>query len=370
MRKLLWWTLISVIALRLSLFLLVNKTYFLRQFDPEYFGQLYSESQYVKGELSEGGIGDDGLYAFAGYYYLFQAGDVSSVNFEHPPIGKYLIGVSIFLFKNENVINILYFILLLLVTYKMGKMVLKDNVLALIPLVLVSTDPLFLDNLIRSLLDLPFTLFFTLAVYFFLKGFNKSSNFYLSSLFWGFAFSTRFFPLIILIYLFFFFITYFYYRGQLVVFIKASFLIPIIYLVSHFSFFVYHPSVVEFVAHKKWMIAWFFGSPRILGNFLRNILTGSYIDPTGKLVVNQLWTPFLPLVSLLAVLRFRVRIIKKKSIALFTIWCLSVLYLIYATVLTTGVQKYLMHVYPLITILAVSHVLTLVKKLLKMKLIH
>lgn len=69
------------------------------------------------------GIGDDGLYAFAGYYYLFQGGDVSAVNFEHPPLGKYLIGVSIFLFGNENVINIIYFALILIITYKIGQLV-------------------------------------------------------------------------------------------------------------------------------------------------------------------------------------------------------------------------------------------------------
>lgn len=99
-----------IIALKQSIILFAGRQVFVRTFDSEYYGKIYSESRYVRGPKSIRGIGDDGLYAFAGYYYLFQGGDVSSVNFEHPPLGKYLIGVSIFLTGNERSINIVYFI--------------------------------------------------------------------------------------------------------------------------------------------------------------------------------------------------------------------------------------------------------------------
>src|SRR3989344_3460516 len=101
--------LISV--LNLTNFWFNNLNRFQKPFDFKYFSDLYSKSQYVLGEKSIGGIGDDGLYAFSGYYYFFQKGDVSAVNFEHPPLGKYLIGLSIFLFHNELFINIIYFVL-------------------------------------------------------------------------------------------------------------------------------------------------------------------------------------------------------------------------------------------------------------------
>src|SRR3989344_4258098 len=87
LNKYLFWFLIFIIIAKLSLFIFTHQQYFLRPFDADYFGKLYSESQYVIGERSVGGIGDDGLYAFAGYYYLFDRGDVSAVNFEHPPLG-------------------------------------------------------------------------------------------------------------------------------------------------------------------------------------------------------------------------------------------------------------------------------------------
>ena len=91
MKRIIWWLLFIILVGKLSFFVIQNKNFFLRPFDPVYLSDLYSKSQYVLGQKSKGGIGDDGLYAFAGYYYLFQRGDVSSVNFEHPPLGKYLI---------------------------------------------------------------------------------------------------------------------------------------------------------------------------------------------------------------------------------------------------------------------------------------
>src|SRR3990167_7825817 len=156
---------IVITSLHLINFWHINLERLKRPFDPDYFSGLYSTSQYVLGEKSKGGIGDDGLYAFAGYYYFFQQGDVSAVNFEHPPLGKYLIGLSIYLFDNELFINLVYFMLLLIVTYKTGRLYL-DKSAALLPLCILLVDPLFLDHVIRSQLDLPFTLFFVSAVYF------------------------------------------------------------------------------------------------------------------------------------------------------------------------------------------------------------
>lgn len=260
------WLIIAIICIYLGLYLLNNKNSFLGKFDSDYFGQLYSKSQYVIGELSKGGIGDDGLYAFAGYFYTFAGGDVSSVNFEHPPLGKYLIGLSILVFQNENIINILYFILLLILTYKIGQLILPDKILSLSAVLVLTFDPLFLDNLIRSLLDLPFALFFITGVYFFLEGLNRSRLFNLSFIFWGGAFSTRFFPAFIFIYLYLLLFIYIYKRKLLQAYLISSIVVPTVYLLAHISFFVYHPSLIEFLRHKKWMLNWFTGSPVILGN--------------------------------------------------------------------------------------------------------
>lgn len=355
MKSILWWFILFVIIAKLFGFIYINRNYFLRKFDPSYFGSLYSQSQYVLGPLSKGGIGDDGLYAFAGYYYLFQKGDISSVNFEHPPLGKYLIGLSILLFGNENVINIIYFLLLLLVTYRFGLIILKNKLESLISVLLLSIDPLFLDNLLRSLLDLPFTLFFMLGVYFFLLGLRSIKYLCLSMFFWGVAFSTRFFPSLFLIYSSMLFIFFCYYQRKLIHFVIASFLIPGVYFISHISFFSYHPSLIEFLKHKRWMLSWFSGSIVNVGNIWRNIFTGYYVDSTGILVSNQYWTQLIPIIIILAITRWRRSLLNQKNFDLIFVYILSVMYLIYVTFLTGGLQKFIMPVYPLLTILAISN---------------
>lgn len=355
MNKFLWFVILTGIMIKLSIYIASNQNYFLRKFDPVNMGNLYSQSQYVIGERSKGGIGDDGLYAFAGYYYLFQKGDISSVNFEHPPLGKYLIGLSILLFGNENIINIIYFLFLLLLTYKLSQILLSNRILSVLSVGILSLDPLFLDNLVRSLLDLPFTLFFVGGLYFFLLGLKKSGFLYLSFIFWGAAFSTRFFPAMVLIYLYMLLVILIYKRRSLAEYLKASFLLPAVYLVSHISFFVYHPSLIQFLRHKKWMLAWFTGTPVILGNIWRNIFTGTYLDSTKKLAVNNLWTPVISSVVVLAVIIFRKNIFDKQKQNLLIIYGLSIIYLLYLTVLTGGLQKFLMPIYPILIILAVSN---------------
>ncbi|EKE20449.1 MAG: hypothetical protein ACD_7C00580G0001 [uncultured bacterium] len=356
MKKLFWWLIFLIITFRLSIFIVNNRIYFLRPFDPVYFSKLYSQSQYVIGELSKGGIGDDGVYAFAGHDLVFNRGDVSSINFEHPPFGKYLIGLSILLFRNENIINIIYFVFILLFIYKISRIILKDKLLSLLSVAFFAFDPLINDNLLRSLLDLPFTLFFIAAVYFFIKGLERSKNLYLSFFFWGLAFASKFFPFFIFIYIFLMVIIFFYGRKRLLHFFLASFLVPLIYIISHTTFFIYHPSIAEFLRHKKWMVAWWTGSPVIRGNILRNIFTGTYIDSIGNLARNEYWTIFLPVVTTLSFLRLRCNIFKKSQLNILIIYGLSVIYFIYLIVFNNGIQKYLMPIYPLIIILAISNV--------------
>ena len=61
--------LITIIFFHLGTLLLRNSNFYTRPYDEKYFAELYSTSQYVKGAGSIG-IGDDGLYAFAGNYYI------------------------------------------------------------------------------------------------------------------------------------------------------------------------------------------------------------------------------------------------------------------------------------------------------------
>ena len=338
-----------IVTFHIFVFLLNNSIHFTNPFNPEYYGKLYSQSQYVVGSLSEGGIGDDGLYAFAGYYYLFGAGDVSSVNFEHPPLGKYLIGLSILLFGNQNIINIIYFVLLLVVTFHLAKAVGLGRFGSWICILVVGLDPLFLDHLLRSLLDLPFTLYFVSAVYFFLKGLKTTKYFLLSNILWGAAFSTRFFPAFVFVYLLE--LTYIVWLKKSVKqFLYTSLTIPVVYLLTHIMFFVYHPSFVEFLRHKRWMLSWFSGSVSIAGNIWRSLMSGWYINPSGLLRRSDHWWITVPVVVASAALSPLVKNLNSKSVLY--LYLLSLLYIVNLTFLTNGDQKFVMPIYPILAVLS------------------
>jgi predicted membrane-bound dolichyl-phosphate-mannose-protein mannosyltransferase len=352
-KDILWWIIFVGILVKILIYVIVNQIYFTRPYDQKFFGDLYTKSQYVVGSKSEGGIGDDGLYAFAGYYYFFQGGDVTKVNFEHPPLGKYLIGLSIFLFKNENTISLIYYFLLLLITYKIARLININKIVSLLAVTVLSSDLLVLDNLIRSLLDLPFTLFFTAALYFFLKGLDKPKNYILSSFFWGCAFSVRFFPSIIFVYLFLSLIVFIFSKKNILIFLLSGIFVPLIYMINHISFFVNKPSLVEFIRHKKWMLSWFRGTVVIPGNILRNIYAGNYIDSTGRNVHNNLWNIIIPITFSSSLLTVKIKpFIKNKYFI--TLFGLIVIYSLYVVFLTGGVQKFIMPIYPIICILSLA----------------
>ena len=321
-----------------------NADRFTKKFDPVYFSELYSNSQYVLGPKSIGGIGDDGLYAFAGFYYFFQGGDVSAVNFEHPPLGKYLIGLSIFIFKNEIFINIIYFLILLFVTYKTSRLFL-DKYLSLLPLAVLMFDPLFLDHTIRSQLDLPFTLFFVSGIYFFMRSFSSPGKIFFSQLFLSFAFATRFFPFLLVLEIYMLILIYFKNTKTIKNFILSTLIIPSVYLITHISFFIYHPSLIEFLRHKKWMLAWFTGTPVKPGNILRNLFTGKLFDTLDNLTVNKEWSILQPAVTVLSFIPFRLSVL----------FGFVLLYFLYDVFLTGGQAKFLMPIFPFMAVLAIKN---------------
>lgn len=360
-KDILWWMILGVLFLHLGLHVLAYRWKFLEPYDRDRLGRNYSYSPYVRGSGTKVGIGDDGLYAFAGYYYLFDAGDVSRVNFEHPPLGKYLIGLSIAATGNENAINIVYFTVLLWVTYRLALALYLPPPAALFSVLFVSFNSLLLNHVHLSMLDLPFTVFFLIGIYFFLLGKKRPSRYVLAHLFQALAFSTRFYPFLVVVLLIETIYVWMYDRKHIRRFFLSSLLIPAVYFCAHISYFYYHPSFIEFMRHKKWMLAWFTGSPRIPGNIWRTIFTGWYADSTGAVVYNTLWSPVVLTVVMLAALCLILRPPAYSQHRYMYIFFIVISYLVYITFLTNGSEKFLLPVYPILCILSVRQIVSMGK---------
>ena len=338
------------------------QSFYTRPFDYASLGETYANSQYVTGSGSKG-IGDDGLYAFAGYYYI-TGGDPSQVNFENPPLGKYLIGLSVLIFGNENSIYIVYAVLVMWGTYLLANWVIKNKLLALLATCMLGLLHLFIiqfvptsaDQYSVTLLDLPLTLFFLWGIWFYLREPASTRNYVVSAFLFGLAFATKFFPALLILLLVLIGYQFFRRSKDLVKFVVTLLLVPFIYLISYLVYFYYHASLVEFIEFQKYIISWRLGNPIVMGNIFRTIFTGSYQNWwDGGLTIDHEWTRELPVLFILALIG-GMYAIKTNNHKLQLLLALSLVFITYLTVGSVGVARYLLVVTPFLTILSANGV--------------
>lgn len=127
---------------------------FTSKFNPAELNYLYQNSQFsLNPDDQKFIIRDQDLYAYAGWFYL-TTGKIETINIEHPPLGKYLIGLSILIFDNQNLIQIPFGLAFLCLSFLLAQKILKNIYLAvLVPLGLLF-EKLFIQQITLSLLDL------------------------------------------------------------------------------------------------------------------------------------------------------------------------------------------------------------------------
>lgn len=167
-----------------------NFNYYRQPFDLDRARNLYGMSQYVQKD-NPSWIADEIVLSYASWYYI-QGGSPIIVNSEYPPLGKYLVGSSIYFINSEKIPNIIFGITSLLSLFFLSHLVLKNIFFALIPVGLLAWERLFNEQFIFVPLFETFILtFYLLAIYFFLKGLHKQRYFLLSSLCIGFCWSIK-----------------------------------------------------------------------------------------------------------------------------------------------------------------------------------
>ena len=145
--------LISFVAIVIVLGMMVffRQSAFLKTYDAEYWKDRMEHSQWVL-PVSRRTVGDDGIYAYGGYL-LMQGKSIEDTYTNKPPVGIYLIGLSIILFHNPNYFAFISGILTLLIFYLLLKQFLKESDLAVFGVALLAMNPMFLSQLSIPLLD-------------------------------------------------------------------------------------------------------------------------------------------------------------------------------------------------------------------------
>ncbi|MEM3678020.1 MAG: glycosyltransferase family 39 protein [Candidatus Bathyarchaeia archaeon] len=114
------------------------------------------------GEALRGGafLSDDELYALAGWLYI-HGGNPIDMNFEHPPLAKYFIGLSELLFGNPTAMGVVFSTATLLVLYAASRRVLRRFPFTVLPALILGLDKLYAEFSCASMLEV-YVVFFTI----------------------------------------------------------------------------------------------------------------------------------------------------------------------------------------------------------------
>lgn len=158
---------------------------------------VYENSQYVS-KQPIGWIPDEVVLSYAGGAVIKGTNPIL-VLADTPPLGKYLIGLSALVSKNENIIILILGLVALGFLYLIGRQIYSNKIFALLPLVFLSFEPLFENQFVYvPLLDIIQLAFLLPSFYFFNQGLRGGGrgqflNFSLASIFLGAFISTKFF---------------------------------------------------------------------------------------------------------------------------------------------------------------------------------
>lgn len=164
---------------------------FFYKYESEYYENWYYHSQWNYPQSARG-ISDGELYKFVGYR-LVEGENPFNLNYEAPPFGKYLYGLSEKFTGNPYLITIgLYFFSTFLI-YLLAKDLFREKRLALAAVLLFVTTPFVATQIKETMLDLPLMTFYLAHVVAFLRYMEKKNLLYLglAGIFLGLASGTK-----------------------------------------------------------------------------------------------------------------------------------------------------------------------------------
>lgn len=236
--------------------------------------------------IKKRGISDAQLYTYAGYEYI-HGKDPTLLNPEHPPLGKYLIGLSIVLFQNEHIILIIVGVVVLALLFLLVYLITSSLITSSFAVFLTATHSLFIDQLIYGpqldIFQLAFLLLLMILLYFYEK---KKTYTYLilGGICFGFLISIKTFVSYYIVFNIWLFIHFLFQKKNLPLVIKNLLIVNgcalLIFCLSYISFFLKGGNIRTFLGVQKYIFMFYRQSGinplPYLGNYLRLIFTGSW----------------------------------------------------------------------------------------------
>ncbi|MCX7589406.1 MAG: hypothetical protein N2Z85_00490 [Patescibacteria group bacterium] len=367
-------SLLLIIISFLNLFFIIKNNFYkyTEKFDPKKYELKYNNSQYVIPK-SKNPISDAELYAYAGYRYIKGLNPIL-INSEHPPLGKYIIGLFIILTNRVSIVSLFFGLLNLVFIFLIIFKITKSYFFSSLGLFFLSFNTIFTDLIIYApLLDIIQSFFVLSYFYILIFWLKNKKNIYLLFLGinLGIIASIKFYLPTILLFIttsfFLLLIKEIKYLKKIVLIIPISI---ITYISTYFKFFLSGNNFIDFLKSQKWIFNfWRFNSlneANIKGNFLDLILFNKWHVWWGnqKIINYENWNIFWSLSFLLGVIFSSFYIIKtiknlllnKKNnnldiwILLFSLWIINFCFYIYFIPIY---PRYLILLYPSIYIVIV-----------------
>ena len=318
---------LAILIFSLSVFIWQNRALYQQRYHGEAEFSYYQNSRYVRGDKSAYLPSDSQVYALKGY--LFVVKKLDPVNFEpgHPPLSAYFMGASILLFANPVISNLLFGLASLAVFYLLAVAITKRKTLAALLTLLLFSEPLFRVQLVEPLLDI-YQLFFVLVAVFFYIQWLRSDSFKfiaVSQTALGLALASKFFlsglPLLFALFLPTLFSLNFRRFNRHVL---ALAFVGFGFMLGHFSYFLFHPSLLEFARYQRYVLNWWAGSPQIAPFAVWDLIFANrwhtWWDNQGIIPAGE-WRLTWPLLIGLGLISPSILFIRKKfSLALLSLW--------------------------------------------------
>lgn len=313
------WALFSLILGSVIFVIFHSRQIFYFRYEPDYFENLYYHSQWNIPNSTRG-ISDGMLYQFVGYR-LVQGENPFYLNFEAPPFGKYLYGLSEYFLGNPYWVSLGLYLGSIYIFYLLSQIIFNARKFSLTLLLLYVTTPFIATQLRETMLDLPVMFLFLVYVFFFVKYLkNPLSKFlFFSGIFLGLATGTKigvYTPGLIILSL----PLIFWVRRHF--FPSAVFLVGagIGYVISYISYFLKHPNPIPWLRLHQKQIDFYYNPDAHIDylNQWKGIFINTYEgwSNLGKTSFGD-WSPLLPVGVIAAFALFINAVIKKDKIWIF-----------------------------------------------------
>lgn len=360
-----WFKVFLLILFYLSILFVFKKTAFINKFDKKIVSR-YFLSQDIPHEVPgiRQFLSDGDIHISAGYLYINGESPIN-YNFQHPPLIKYLFGLSILLFNNPLIIQIILGGIMILLTYNLGLNIFKNSTVSVLACLFLIIDPLFVDLATSPLLDLGqgvFLLLYIISVLFY------DDNYLLSGLFLGLLFASKFWAgslfFVGLVTVYLIYIKRFrlkkYFLQLLIGFIVFSLVYAKAFIDLNGKF-----NIIFFEAKtlKYWLnhsVASVFGSSLLL------FISGFYKSWWGKkeIVHSDIWTLFWPVGFIISFAQSFNLLIRRKFNQRFLIGVISIIYLIYLG-FQAPFPRYFILILPFVYLVLAENVILFYKQIAK-----